>query len=139
MIRNEKGKVVKVYPYGSEEQRRYEAVLEIVFEADRERLEHLLEEKKEKKQCIDTQIEEGHKKRFQKIQRRSNKKYNLTQTARILRVHRQTLYYWIKKKWIKPKRDFKGYPVFTVLDIERLIEWKNTLKIDDFEKKRKYA
>lgn len=112
MIRNEKGKVVKVYPYGSEEQQRYEAVLEILFEADRKRLEQLLAKKQEKEQLIDEQIEEGHKKGFQKIQRKSNKKYNLTQTARILRVHRQTIYYWIKKKWIKPKRDYKGYPVF---------------------------
>lgn len=91
-----------------------------------------LEKKREKEQHIDDQIEESHKRRFQKIRRRSNRKYNLTQTARILKVHRQTLYYWIKKKWIKPKRDYKGYPVFTVLDIEQLIEQKNTLRTDDF-------
>lgn len=134
VIRNKKGKVVKVFPYGSEEQQRYERVLEILFEADRKRLEQLLAKKREKEQRLDSQIDEGHKKRFQKIRRRSNKKYNLTQTARILRVHRQTFYYWIKKKWVKPKRDFKGYPVFTVLDIERLIEWKNTLRADDIQK-----
>ena len=130
-------KAIKVYLYGSEEQQRYERFLEIIFEADRKRLEQLLDEKREKVQRIDEQIEEGHKKRFQKIQRRSNKKYNMTQTARILKVHRQTIYYWIKKKWVKPKRDFKGYPFFTVLDIERLIKWKNTLKTDDFQKTQK--
>lgn len=137
VIRNEKGDVVKVYPYGSEEQQRYERVLEILFEADRKRLEQLLAKKREKEQHLDEQIEERHKKKFQKIQRRSNKRYNLTQAARILRVHRQTIYYWIKKKWVKPKKDFKGYPVFTVLDIERLIEWKNTLRSGDVQKTRK--
>ena len=122
VIYNEKGKVVKVYHYGSEEQRRYEAVLEILFEADRKRLERLLDKKRAKEQCIDAQIEERHKKIFKKIRERSREKYNLTQSARILRVHRQTLYYWIKKKWINPKRDFKGYPFLTVLDIKKLIK-----------------
>ena len=134
VIRNEKGKVVKVYQYGSEEQQRYAAVLEILFEADRKRLKQLLEEKREKEQHIDVQIEENHRKSFKTIRKRSKKKYTLTQTSRILRVHRQTIYYWIKKKWVKPKRDFKGYPFFTVLDIERLIEWKDTLRADDFRK-----
>lgn len=136
-IRNKKRKIVKVYPYDSEEQQRYEDVLEILFEADRKRLEQLLAKTREKEQRIDDQIEGKHKKRFQKIRVRSKKKYNLTQAARILQVHRQTIYYWIKKKWIKPKRDYKRYPVFTVLDIERLIEWKNKLLIDDVQKTRK--
>ena len=137
MIRDGKCKVIKVYPYGSEEQQRYEAVLEILFEADRKRLERLLNEKRGEQQRIDDQIEEKHKKKFQRILGRTNKKYNLTQTARILRVHRQTIYYWIKKKWVRPKRDYKNYPVFTVLDIERLIEWKSTLRADDFKKSQK--
>ena len=128
VIYDKTGKAIKVYPYGSEEQQRYETVLEILFETDRKRLEQYLEEKREKEQRIDAQIAESHKKRFQKIRRRSNKRYNLTQAARILRVHRQTIYYWIKQGWIKPKRDFRGHPVFTVLDIERLIEWKEAVK-----------
>ena len=89
------------------------------------------------KKRSDNQANNDHKKRFWKIQRKSTKKYNLTQTARILRVHRQTIYYWIKKRWVKPKRDYKGYPVFTVLDIERLIGWKNILRADDFQKAQK--
>ncbi|MFC1806885.1 helix-turn-helix domain-containing protein [Candidatus Omnitrophota bacterium] len=137
VIRKKKEKVVKVFPCGSEEQQRYERVLEILFEADKKRLDQLFAKKREKEQRIDKQIEESHEKKFQKIQCRSVKKYNLTQTARILRVHRQTLYYWIKKKQIKPRRDFKGYPVFTVLDIERLIEWKNLLRADDVQKREK--
>jgi DNA-binding transcriptional MerR regulator len=52
----------------------------------------------------------------------------MTQAAGILGVHRQTLYYWIKKGWLKPKRDYRNYPVFTVLDIEDLIKWRDTLK-----------
>lgn len=51
------------------------------------------------------------------------------QTAQVLEVHRQTLYYWIRKGWVKPKRDYRRYPVFTVLDIEKLIEWKNMLRV----------
>ena len=65
---------------------------------------------------------------FRKCNKRSAKRYNMTQTARILGVHRETLYYWIKKGWLKPKRDYRNYPVFTVLDIEELIQWKNTIK-----------
>ncbi|MCK4252769.1 MAG: MerR family transcriptional regulator [Candidatus Omnitrophica bacterium] len=62
------------------------------------------------------------------VYERSTKRYNLTQTARILGTHRGTLHYWIKKGWIKPRRDYRNYPVFTVLDIENLIRWKNTIK-----------
>jgi len=122
------GKVIKVYPYGSEEQQRYEKVLEILFEADRRSLEKLIEERRQKDQVIDRQIEECDKKVFHKCTKRSAKRYNMTQTARILGVHRETLYYWIKKGWLKPKRDYRNYPVFTVLDIEELIKWKNTIK-----------
>jgi len=112
-------------------------VLEILFNADIKRLDRLLNKKLEKEQRIDSKIEESHKKIFRRTCKKSNKKYNLTQAARILQVHRQTIYYWIKKKWIKPKRDYKRYPVFTVLDIERLIEWKNKLLPDDVQKTRK--
>jgi len=137
VIRDENEGVVKVYPYGGVEQKRYESVLEILFEADRKCLEKLLNEKQHKEEIIDSQIDEKYKQKFQKIAERGNKRYNLTQTARILKVHRQTIYYWIKKKWVRPKRDYKNYPVFTVLDIERLIEWKGKLRVDDFQKTRK--
>jgi len=87
-----------------------------------------LNKKLNKERRLDSQIEETDKIFFQQAHKRSEKKYNLTQTAKILGVHRETMYYWIKKKWINPKRDFKNYPVFTVLDIEELIEWRNTIK-----------
>ena len=128
VICDKEGKVIKVYPYGSEEQQRYERVLEILFEADRRCLEKLIEGRRHKEQVIDSQIEECDKGVFHKYTKRSAKRYNMTQTARILGVHRETLYYWIKKGWLKPKRDYRNYPVFTVLDIENLIKWKNTIK-----------
>ncbi|MFH0918381.1 MAG: MerR family transcriptional regulator [Candidatus Omnitrophota bacterium] len=103
-------------------------VLEILFEADRRAFEKLIEGREHKKQVIDSQIEECNKKIFRKCSKRSAKRYNMTQAARILGVHRETLYYWIKKGWLKPKRDYRNYPVFTVLNIEELIKWKNTIK-----------
>lgn len=55
------------------------------------------------------------------------KRYNLSQVATELGVTRQTLYYWIKKKWIKPKRDYRDYPVFTCEDIKHIKKWQNKL------------
>lgn len=122
------GKVIRVYPYSSEEQWRYERVLEILLEADKKRLDELLEKRRVKEAVIDSQIKAADKQVFGKQKQRSVKRYNLTQTAHILGVHRQTIYYWIKQGWVKPKRDFRGYPVFTVLDIEKLVEWRETIK-----------
>lgn len=87
-----------------------------------------LEKKRQKEAKIRTQIDECDKKIFKKQRKRLDKFYNITQTAFILSVHRQSIYYWIKKGWIDPKRDYRNYPVFTVLDIEKLIEWRNALK-----------
>ena len=85
---DKEGKVIKVYPYGSEEQQRYERVLEILFEADRRSLEKLIEGRRHKEQVIDNQIEECDKKSFHRCIKRSAKRYNMTQAARILGVHR---------------------------------------------------
>jgi len=126
---NKDGKVIKIYPYGSEEQQRFERVLEILYEVDKRYLNELLEKRNRKQQEIDSQIRTSDKKAFHKCTKRSVKRYNMTQTARILGVHRETLYYWIKKGWLKPKRDYRNYPVFTVLDIENLIRGKNTIKV----------
>ena len=54
-------------------------------------------------------------------------RYNISQAAEELKVTRQTLYNWIKKGWIKPKRDYRNYPVFTEADIKKVKEWKNKL------------
>lgn len=99
-----------------------------MFEADKKRLDKLLEKRRLKEAAIDSQIEEVDKQVFRKQKRRSFKRYNLTQTAHILGVHRQTIYYWVNKGWIKPKRDYRRYPVFTVFDIEEIIKWRNAIK-----------
>ena len=99
-----------------------------MHEADKRRLAQLLEAREQQKQKIEIQIEECDKKVFRKAAKKSRKRYSLTQAAQILGVHRQTLYYWIKKGWITPKRDYRHYPIFAVLDIEFMIEWKNRIK-----------
>jgi DNA-binding NtrC family response regulator len=119
---------VKVFPYGSKPQQRWEKFIEILYEVYKHHLEKKAEKKLQKEQIIDSQIEECDRKIFRRHTKRSAKRYNMTQTAKILGVHRETLYYWIKKGWIRPKRDYRDYPVFTVLDIENLIKWKNTIK-----------
>lgn len=56
------------------------------------------------------------------------KKYNLSQAAKELKLTRQGLYYWIKKGWVTPKRDYKDHPVFTDGDLKKIKEWKNKLE-----------
>jgi len=56
-----------------------------------------------------------------------DKRYNMREAAKELGVTRQTLYYWMKKGWIRPKRDYRNFPVFTEEDIEKINEWRNTL------------
>lgn len=128
---NDFKKILSSYPYGSEERQRLEIFLEIVAEADRLLLGKLLKAREQQKQAIDRQIEDCDKIVFRRVVKRSAKRYNLTQTAQVLGVHCQTLYYWIRKGWINPRRDYRNYPVFTVLDIENLIKWKNTIKTAD--------
>ena len=55
------------------------------------------------------------------------KRYNATQLAQELGIARQTLYYWIEKGWVKPKRDYRNYPVFTDDDLVKIKNWKNSL------------
>ena len=57
-----------------------------------------------------------------------NKRYNITHAAKELGVTRQTLYNWIEKEWVKPKRDYRNYPVFTNEDITNIKKWQATLK-----------
>jgi len=56
-----------------------------------------------------------------------NKKYTLSETAKELGITRQGLYYWIKKGWVKPKRDYRNFPVFTNNDIKKIKEWRDRL------------
>jgi DNA-binding NtrC family response regulator len=96
-------------------------------QADRRCLEELAGKRGAKKAYLDAQVDECDRKIIKRVVR-SDKKYNLTQAAHLLKVHRQTIYYWIKKGWIQLKRDYRNYPVFTVLDIENIIKWKNSFK-----------
>ena len=54
--------------------------------------------------------------------------YNIFRTAERLNVHERSVRYWIKKGWVKPKRDYRNYPVFTDSDIEKIREWRNKLR-----------
>ena len=128
VFRNKKGEVIKVFPYGSEEQQRFEQGIDLLFKLYQLDRERQLSTKLEKEKKLESRIEENDKKIFHRCIKRSDKKYNMTQVAGILGVHRQTLYYWIKKGWLKPKRDYRNYPVYTVLDIENIIKWKNSIK-----------
>ena len=56
-----------------------------------------------------------------------SKRYNITHAAKELGVTRQTLYNWIKKGWVVPKRDYRKYPVFTEQDIKQIKEWRDKL------------
>ncbi len=49
VLYNKQGEIIAVYPYGSEEQWRYERVLEILLEADKKRLDKVLEKRRLKK------------------------------------------------------------------------------------------
>jgi len=56
------------------------------------------------------------------------KKYNVSELAKELGVTRQTLYYWIRKNWVTPKRDYRNYPVFTVQDVKKIKDWRSGLR-----------
>ena len=49
------------------------------------------------------------------------------EAAKELGLTRQGLYYWIKKGWVTPKRDYKGHPVFTKDDLRKINHWRDTL------------
>ena len=121
------GEVV-VFPYGSEAQQSWEQGIKLLTELFFIQRRIKFEKKQKKEENFRAQILERDQKIFKKKYERSDKFYNITQTAHILGVHRQAIYYWIKKGWVKPKRDYRNYPVFTVLDIENLIKWRNAIK-----------
>lgn len=98
-------------------------------EATIKTLDKLLNKKKERKEHVNLILDEADKKIIHKAEKRKLKRYNLSQAAKILNVPRQTLYYWIKKNWVKPWRDYRRYPVFTVFDIQKIIKWRNTIEL----------
>lgn len=56
------------------------------------------------------------------------KSYNVMQAANLFGVHERTVRYWIRKGWIKVKRDYRNFPVFTAQDIRKIKKWRSTLK-----------
>lgn len=118
----------EVYLDNCESNQRLQEFVEIISRADRRCLAEVISERSERKVELDSQIEICDRKVIKNSTSHSTKKYNLTQTAHLLKVHRQTIYYWLKKGWVKLKRDYRDYPVFTVLDIENIIKWRNPVK-----------
>ncbi|MBI2173794.1 MAG: MerR family transcriptional regulator, partial [Candidatus Omnitrophica bacterium] len=106
---------------------RWELALEYIFELDRIRLEQLLQKKAQQRQEVEQILAVPDRKIVHRRQRRRLQHYNLTQAAKILQVTRQGLYYWMKKGWVKARRDHRGYPVFTVFDIEQIMKWRDGL------------
>ena len=111
---------------------RFRQVIEILAEIDLANLQRLHEAKRAKAEAaqaaLDDTLSPQARKRLQRQQADAEKRYNLSHTARALGVSRQTIYDWIQKGWVAPKRDHRHYPVFTVVDIERIIDWRVGLR-----------
>lgn len=56
------------------------------------------------------------------------KSLNVMQAASLFGVHERTVRYWIRKGWVKVKRDYRNFPVFTAQDIRKIKKWRSTLK-----------
>ena len=56
------------------------------------------------------------------------KRYTVSDTARLLGVNRQTVIYWMKKGWVHPRRDYRNWPVFTKTDVKKIVTWRNALR-----------
>lgn len=56
------------------------------------------------------------------------KVHNIPQAAKLIGVHERTVRYWIRKGWVKPKRDYRNFPVFIDSDIAKIRKWRNTLR-----------
>ncbi len=100
----------------------------MLAEAAKRHLEKLLNKKKKREEQVNQILDEPDKRIIRRAEKRKLKRYNLSQAAKILNVPRQSLYYWTKRGWIRPRRDNRHYPVFTVFDIENIIKWRNTIK-----------
>ena len=56
------------------------------------------------------------------------KSYNVMEAAILFGVHERTVRYWIRKGWVKVKRDYRNFPVFTKQDICKIKKWRSTLR-----------
>ena len=119
--------MLAVYPPGSEGHSNFYKALEILVRVAKRHLDDIDNKKREREEQSHRILDEPDKKIIRWAEKRKLKCYNLSQTATILKVPRQTLYYWIKKRWVIPRRDYRNYPVFTVFDIERIMKWRHTV------------
>jgi len=127
VIYDDKGEVRVIYPPGSEGYDNYYRGLEILERMYRKYWANIENKERKRGEKVAHVLDKPDKKVIRRAEQRKLKSYNLSQTAMILNVPRQTLYYWIKKRWITPKRDYRNYPFFTVFDIERLIKERHTV------------
>ncbi|MCD4780970.1 MAG: hypothetical protein K8S27_10550 [Candidatus Omnitrophica bacterium] len=102
-----------IFPHGSEAQQSWERGIRLLADLFIKQRGYKLEKKHRKEQRLETEIIETDKKILRQAIKRSDKKYNFTQTAKILGVHRETMYYWIKHGWITPKRDYRNIIPFS--------------------------
>ncbi len=54
--------------------------------------------------------------------------YGVSETAKALGVHRQSVNYWLKKGWVKAKLDYRNRRVFTEKDLDKIQKWRKTLR-----------
>ena len=127
MIRGDNGEVLKIYSVGSEGHTNYCRALELLARVAQRYSDEVNNKKKDREEQVNQILDQPDKKIIQRAERRKLKCYNLSQAAMILKAPRQTLYYWIKKGWVAPRRDYRNYPVFTVFDIERIMKWRHTV------------
>ena len=52
------------------------------------------------------------------------KSFNVMEAARLIGVHERTVRYWLRKNWIKARRDYRNFPVFTPQDILKIKKWR---------------
>jgi len=56
------------------------------------------------------------------------KVYGVSELAKALGVHRQSVNYWLKKGWVKAKLDYRNRRVFTPEDLKKIRKWRSTLR-----------
>ncbi len=108
--------MLKVYPVGSEGHTNYCRAVELLVRIGEKYLDGITNKKRNRVERIKEILDKPDKKIIARAEQRKLKCYNLSQVAGILKVTRQTMYYWIKKGWLIPRRDYRSYPVFTVFD-----------------------
>ena len=53
--------------------------------------------------------------------------FNMHQIADLLGANHEAVINWIEKGWVKPKKDYRNYPVFTDEDMQKIKKWQSRL------------